>query len=172
MRFITKTHLTTAILAAGLALPLAGWAPASFAASAADQDTAKPAEQIANAADTGKQSLQDKVEQRIADMHETLHITAAQDAQFEKFADVMRGNAEQMDVTLTSLSGKAATATAVASLQSYAAIAQQHAQDVQKLSTAFQELYGSLTPEQQKDADEMFRAAAMKHEHAEGKKSG
>ena len=51
--------------------------------------------------------------------------------------------------------GKVQTQTAAEMMQTYAMIAQQHAQDVQKLSTAFDTLYASLTPEQKKSADDM-----------------
>ena len=38
-----------------------------------------------------------------------------------------------------------------------------NAQDMQKLSTAFQTLYSSLSDEQKKNADEVFRARAAQH---------
>ena len=47
--------------------------------------------------------------------------------------------------------------TAVDNMQSYAQIEQQRAQDVQKLVPAFQTLYSSLSDQQKKTADEMFR---------------
>ena len=42
---------------------------------------------------------------------------------------------------------------AIDDLRSYAAIAQAHAEDMQRLVPAFETLYGTLTPAQQKDAD-------------------
>ena len=42
---------------------------------------------------------------------------------------------------------------AVESMQSYATLAELHAQDVQKLTAAFQTLYGSLSDAQKKAAD-------------------
>jgi hypothetical protein len=63
------------------------------------------------------------------------------------------------------------TMTAVDNMQSYAQIEQQRAQDVQKLVPAFQTLYTSLSDDQKKTADQMFRnfpenARARHHQSA------
>jgi hypothetical protein len=143
MRLISTRHVAAALLAAALALPIA----------ASAQTTATPDA-------TTSESRRAQVEQHIADMHATLHITAAQEKAWDTFADVMLGNAQAMDTLLTNNEGKAATQSAEAILQTYADIAQQHAQNVQKLTLAFQALYTSLTAEQKAAADEMFRANA------------
>ena len=110
----------------------------------------------------------DRVEQHITQMHAQLHITPAQQAQWDQFAQVMRDNAKGMDQILEQRGASLASMTAPENMQSYAQIAQQHAQDMQKLSAAFQTLYSGLSDEQKKNADEVFRArgeqhAAMKH---------
>jgi periplasmic protein CpxP/Spy len=105
-------------------------------------------------------SRQDMVEQRIADIHATLHVTPAQEAKFERFAQVMRDNAQAMDANVGRRASKAATETAVENLQNYAQFAEEHAQDVRKLSAAFKTFYAGLAPAQKMAADEMFRARA------------
>ena len=47
--------------------------------------------------------------------------------------------------------------SAVDNMQSYAQIEQQRAQDMQKLVPAFQTLYSSLSDQQKKTADQIFR---------------
>ena len=60
--------------------------------------------------------------------------------------------------------------SAVDNMQSYAQIEQQRAQDVQKLVPAFQTLYDSLSDQQKKLADDMFRnytaKAQLRHQAA------
>ena len=72
----------------------------------------------------------------------------------------MRDNATAMDQALTERAGKIQTMNAVETMQSYAQLAQLHAQDVQKLTTAFQTLYGSLSEAQKQAADQAFRPRA------------
>jgi hypothetical protein len=46
-----------------------------------------------------------KVEQRIRDMYATLHITKAQDAEWNAFAQVMLDNAQAMEITVQQKGG-------------------------------------------------------------------
>ncbi len=50
--------------------------------------------------------------------------------------------------------------SAVDNLRSYAELEQQRAQDIQKLVPAFQTLYGALSDQQKREADQMFRSYA------------
>ena len=104
-----------------------------------------------------------RVDQRITQLHRELKITAGQQPQWDEFAAVMRANATAANQAYMDRSKKLATMTAVDDMQSYAALSMLHAQDVQKLSIAFQTLYAALTPAQQKTADTVFRGAAAKH---------
>jgi len=158
MRFITRNYLTAAILAAVFALPVAARAASDTTPAAT---TAAPIEQTAG-------SHREKVEQRIADMHATLHITAAQEPQWDSFSQVMLDNAQAMEALAGKNADPAATRTATQVLQTYAAVAVQHATNVQKLSTAFDALYAGLTADQQKSADEMFRTSAAEHPQKTG----
>jgi ribosome-binding ATPase YchF (GTP1/OBG family) len=151
---ITTKRVTSAMLALALSLPAAAWAADAPAAAQAAG------------------SRQDRVEQRIADMHATLRITKAEEPQFDAFSQVMLDNAQGMDGLLTANSAKAATQTAPEMMQSYAQVARQHADDVQKLSAAFESLYAALTPDQKKSADDMFRSAMLQREQAHDAKTG
>jgi hypothetical protein len=105
------------------------------------------------------------VEKHIAQLHTTLEITPAQEAQWNQVAATMRQNAKDMDQAIGKRAANAATATAVDDLNAYEAIAQIHADGVKKLAAAFSGLYSSMSDDQKKAADEAFG-----HRGHEGKK--
>ena len=107
--------------------------------------------------------MPDRVEQRIADLHARLHITPDQQAQWDKFAQVMRDNAQKMHQTVEDRATKIKSMNASDNMLSYAQIATQHAQDLQNLASAFQPLYTSLSQDQQQTADAMFRDVGIRH---------
>jgi periplasmic protein CpxP/Spy len=115
------------------------------------------------------QSPTQRVEQRIASLHEQLGITSAQATQWNDFAQVMRDNASHMEQRLDQRSQQFGQMSAVDNLNSYAAIAEQHAQDMRRLASAFQPLYNSFSDEQKKTADEVFRYRPPAHK-ARGRK--
>jgi periplasmic protein CpxP/Spy len=99
----------------------------------------------------------ERVEQHITQLHAQLQITPAQQAQWDQFAAVMRENAKGMRQTLDRRGAGFATMTAVDNMNSYTQIAQEHAQDMQKLAIAFQPLYAAMSDEQKKNADAVFQ---------------
>jgi D-hexose-6-phosphate mutarotase len=133
---------TISLIAPALALALA------FSSGAYAQATATPA----------PDSHQAKVEERIRDMYATLHITKDQDPLWNAYAQVMLDNAQDMETTIQQNGGDRNTLSAAQILDNYAAISDQHALNVAKLSGAFQVLYASFSPDQKQIADEMFRA--------------
>jgi hypothetical protein len=113
-------------------------------------------------------SAAERVEQHITDLHARLRITPAQQAEWDQFAQVMRENAANMNQALEQRGSGFASLNAAENMQSYAQIAQQHAQDMQKLATAFQALYGAMSDDQKKNADTVFRAHGDHHVHKKG----
>jgi periplasmic protein CpxP/Spy len=107
----------------------------------------------------------ERVEQRITQLHAELQITPAQQPQWDQFATVMRENAKGMRQTLEQRSTGFASMTAVDNMNSYAQIAQEHAQDMQKLAMAFQPLYAAMSDEQKKHADAVFQARGDRAQH-------
>jgi protein CpxP len=105
------------------------------------------------------------VEKHIDQLHTTLKITPAQEAQWNEVAATMRDNAKEMDRAIDKRAASAASATAVDDLKAYADIAQTHANGVKKLATAFSGLYSAMSDEQKKAADEAFN-----HRGHEGKR--
>lgn len=132
-------------------LVLAG--PLAFAAPA----TTEPAMAAAKA---------DPVEAHIKELHNKLHITAAQQTQWDSLVQVMRDNAKAMTDLQKQRGQDASAMTAVDAIKSYQAVIAAHEAGMAKFVPAFQALYDSMSSTQKETADSMFRgkvrAAATK----------
>jgi hypothetical protein len=165
----------SALFAAVLALPVGAWAQGAAPAPANPADTGgtsatQPAAPMKDAK-TGRH--EDRVEKRITNLHARLKITPAQEQEWNQFAQVMRDNARQMDQDYQQRSQRVQEMSALDNMQSYAKIAEAHAQDVQKLVPAFETLYNSMSAEQKHTADQVFRSYAERaHQRHEGHHRG
>jgi D-alanyl-D-alanine carboxypeptidase len=110
-------------------------------------------------------AMDTKIEQRIADLHAKLQISAAEQPQWDQFAQVMRDNARTMNQTFQQRVHTLPAMTATDNMQSYAQIATEHAQEMQKLVPAFEALYASMPDSQQRVADKVFRDDAHTARH-------
>jgi hypothetical protein len=108
-------------------------------------------------------NAEERVEGRIKELHAQLHITPAEEPQWNEFAQVMRENARDMDQAFMQRAQQYSTMNAVQNMQSYEQISEQHAQLVQKLIPAFQKLYDGMPDQQKRLTDQVFRANAEKH---------
>ena len=124
--------------------------PAPANAPTAAPGSPKPSPQL--------RAVLSQVEKRIADLHEKLHITAAEQPLWDSFADAMRQNARDMDAAAEQRRRGADGMTALADMQSYADLAQMHAAQMSKLVSTFAGLYGAMPDEQKKQADTVFKA--------------
>ena len=106
------------------------------------------------------QSQESTVEQRLADLHAKLQITAAQQTQWEPFAQVMRANATGIDEAFQTRVKALPGMTAADNVKSYAVITEEHAKEMQKLVPVFQTLYDTMSDSQKHVADQVFRADA------------
>lgn len=136
-------------------------AAGALSAHAADVRTIPVSEQVAQAAPgaaapTARRGPAATVERRIADLHKKLHLTPAQEPQFQAFADVMRANAQAMQA-LFEARAQHRDRTAPGMLHWYAQLTAAHADALNKLAPAFDTLYQNLSPEQKKDADAAFQ---------------
>ncbi|MEJ0070235.1 MAG: Spy/CpxP family protein refolding chaperone [Pseudomonadota bacterium] len=110
----------------------------------------------------------DMVGQRIKELHTKLRITPDQEAKWATVAQVMQDNAAKVDSLTQQRTQNLGTMTAVDDLKSYRDITQAHADGLQALITAFEGVYDTMTPDQKKNADNVFaqaqgrRAAARK----------
>jgi len=105
------------------------------------------------------------VEHHITELHAKLKITSAEESQWKKVAETMRENATELDRAIDKRDASVASATAVDNLNSYAEIAQAHANNVKKLASAFSGLYSAMSDDQKKVADDVFS-----HREHDGKK--
>jgi protein CpxP len=123
------------------------------------QDTPAPADAAPASAmaKSHSQKRADVVEERITEMHGQLNITDQQSKQWDAFTATMRDNARKTGQAYRDRAQKLSTMNADDSMKSYAALTQQHAENMQKLSSAFSDLYAVLSPEQKQVADAMYR---------------
>jgi LTXXQ motif family protein len=94
------------------------------------------------------------VEANISGLHQKLQITAAQEAQFNTVANVMRDNARS---EASAPQRPAANATAVDDLRVYIQYGELELAGLKKLLPALDALYSTLSPAQKKTADAIFR---------------
>jgi protein CpxP len=161
------------IVAATVFIGLGGFAaiaapsPAGDAGTAAPSDTAAPSAS-AKAKPHAMRQARPTVEQRIKDLHAKLHISPEQQPQWDGFAQVMRDNAHDMEQAFQQRVKTMPNMNAPENMQSYAEMAMNHAQDMQKLVPAFQSVWDVLTDSQRQVADQVFRddghrGKAMRH---------
>lgn len=92
------------------------------------------------------------VETSIAQLHQELHITPAQEGAFSAFAGVMRENAGAAQ----SMAPPGSRLSAVAGLRLSIQAMQQELAGLQRLLPALEALYASLSPQQKQIADRIF----------------
>jgi protein CpxP len=162
----------SALLAATMAMPVAGWAqtqegPQTAVHMPPSQQSASPSVASQATPPVGhtaqSASILKGVEQHIRDLHRELDITQAQEPQWQQFAQVMRGNAQAMSDSLDQRAQQIAQMNAVDDMTTYAQLAEQRSQDLVKLATAFQTLYGTFSDQQKQNADQLFRRQAEIH---------
>jgi protein CpxP len=108
-------------------------------------------------ADPNSKAAMARVEQHIAQMHDRLAITPAQQPQWDAFAAVMRDNAQRMGRSYADRASRVSTQTALDDMKNYAAISHEHADNVDRLLKPFEALYASMSPEQRVAADKTFQ---------------
>jgi protein CpxP len=162
MKLIPLSGAAPIAVAALLYVPAAMAQPQSAAVQGATPPPAAEASPMAGHPVAGK-NAEERVEGRIKELHAQLHITPAEEPQWNEFAQVMRENARDMDQAFMQRAQQFPTMNAVQNMQSYQEISEQHAQRVQKLVPAFQKLYEVMPDQQKRLADQVFRANAEKH---------
>jgi periplasmic protein CpxP/Spy len=93
------------------------------------------------------------VETNIAELHQRLQISAAQEPQFEALANIMRQNAR----TMSSAAAPPSNPNAVEGLRLAIQYGQEEINGMRRLLPALQALYTSLSPAQRQTADMIFR---------------
>ena len=169
MKINLSTQLASVAVAALLSMPGLAVAQATKAPATMPQAAAPPPGVAAPATTSlsGK-TMEERVERRINQLHAQLKITSAEQKQWDNFAAVMRDNAKAMDETFMQRAQQFPQMNAVQNMQSYEQLAQAHAEHLQKLVPAFQDLYNAMPDQQKQVADQVFRVHAENHaEHAQ-----
>jgi protein CpxP len=133
------------------AAPLPPTAAPTSPAPTATPPTGSPAPSVATQA---------AVDQRIRALQSQLGITEAQMPLWSAFTQAMRDNAAATDALFTQRAGAVATMSAPDNMHSYAQIARSYADNTERLATAFDSLYASLSDTQKQAADTLFRQQA------------
>ncbi|HVB55140.1 MAG TPA: Spy/CpxP family protein refolding chaperone [Candidatus Acidoferrales bacterium] len=157
--------------AAGTFTQAAKQAPAReiLAQAASSQATsAAPApEESASTAAKANAAVDAHVEARIKAMRKKLHVTSAQETQWNAVAEVMRDNAHSIANLREEGTEQSKSMTAIDQLNSFAAITDAQAAGIRKFIPPFKALYDTMSDAQKKTADELFRsrarAAAKRH---------
>jgi len=157
------TRITASVLAIGASALIAGTAP--LTALAQTTPTTPPT------AHSRSTSPVDRAEQRLAQMHQQLGITPAQEGVWDQFAQASTKIADELNTAFRDRAAQTASMNAVQNMKSFADIDVKRAEDMQGLVQQFQVLYAALSPEQQHKVDAMFRqnterAAARHAAHA------
>ncbi len=97
------------------------------------------------------------VEARIKDLHEKLHITAAQKPQWDDLTQVMRSNAQAMVDLQKQRTANAQSMSAVDVVKSYESVIEAHEAGMKKFVPPFEALYNTMSDTQKKTADSLFR---------------
>ncbi|OOG49100.1 Spy/CpxP family protein refolding chaperone [Rhodanobacter sp. C01] len=158
MKSVIRNVAVPALLSFAM-LASAAWAQQTTSASETPSSTAP-------AAKTHSQKRADAVEQRISDLHAQLKITDAQSKPWDAFAQTMRDNATHTAQAFRDRSQKLSSMNADEAMKSYAQLAQNHADNMQKLSTAWSALYAVLSDDQKQTADAMYRNQSAKRHNA------
>jgi periplasmic protein CpxP/Spy len=105
-------------------------------------------------------SPQEAAEQRLSSLQAILHITDAQTPRWSTFAQATRDNATSTDALFRQRASSAQSMNALDNMKSYAQVARAYADNTEKLSVAFEALYGVLSDQQKQTIDTLFRQQA------------
>jgi hypothetical protein len=110
-------------------------------------------------------SPQEAAAQRLQGLQAELHITDAQAPQWRAFAQAMQDNATSTDALFRQRANATQSMNALDNMKSYAQVVCTYADDTEKLSAAFEALYGVLSDQQKQTIDTLFRQQATQNTH-------
>jgi protein CpxP len=144
------------VLAAMLVLPTEVFAQRASPSAAGPAKASNSAYSPSGVAPVPMKMISEEVEQYIEQVHDQLGISASEQPQWNQFAQVMRDNALRTEEAFAARGASLATMNAVSNMESYTKLAQLHAENMQKLATAFQSLYNTFPLQQKKVVDAIF----------------
>ena len=105
----------------------------------------------------------DRVNQRILDLHSKLKITKEQEELWLQIAHIMRQDAKAIEDLTRNRHSHTQEISVLDDLIAYSSIAEAHAREMQLLIPAFSQLYSVMSKAQQLEADSLFRHEMRKH---------
>jgi protein CpxP len=105
------------------------------------------------------------VDGRIAFLKVELRITPAQELQWQQVEAAMRESAKTLDQTITTARQNRAGMNAIQRLELRDQFAKVRTENNDRFLAAFKPLYASLSPEQQRTADQLIMAAQHHRHH-------
>jgi hypothetical protein len=158
--------LTRTLLVGVAALSMTSMLPAapSFANDKPTAATAAPAKKDSMDQHVLDRTNPERVEARIKELHDKLGVTADQESKWKDVADAMRDTAKDVRAKIAERDDKTSDKpiTAVEELKTYAALAEAHYDGAKRIISPFEKLYDAMSPEQKKDADELFANRHMR----------
>jgi uncharacterized membrane protein YdfJ with MMPL/SSD domain len=118
-----------------------------------------------------KTSAVEQTEARIKELHHSLKVTEAQKGLWDNLTQVMRENAKDMDALTKDMAKNAKTMNAVEHLKFHSQITEAHLNQLKKLMPPFEAFYASLSDEQKKITDTIFRTGKCEKHKCEKHKS-
>jgi hypothetical protein len=103
------------------------------------------------------------VDGRIAFLKAELNITSAQQQQWQQVETAMRENAKALDQAIAAARQNRADKNAIERLEMRDHFTKVRSENNSRFLNAFKPLYASLSPEQQRTADQLIGAAARHH---------
>lgn len=114
-------------------------------------------------AKTMHQMKNETVDQRIADLHKSLKITADEETNWAGVAKVMHDNDAALKVLAAARTAETREkVSAVEDLKMYEKFAQAHVDGLKALISSFETLYSAMPDQQKLVADGVFQAAGQK----------
>lgn len=123
------------------------------------------------------EGMRQHVEERIATLHSKLMITPEQESDWNDVAEAMRDSEAETTALIHERHHAMKPMTAVEDLESYQKIAQAHADGLDKVASAFSDLYDEMSDAQKANADKIFggyegHGPEHKHMHMHKKPAG
>jgi hypothetical protein len=154
----TRTSRLLATAAFALALPLSAMAQTAPATPRGEAAGNRGGTARQNRAEASPEQRAARVDRHLTELRGQLRITAAQQPQWEGFATATRENAAALHQRFETRATRLASMSAAESMVDYAEISDLHARQLTRLATSFTALYAVLAPDQQRDADALFRS--------------
>ena len=109
------------------------------------------------------------VDEWIGYLHDQLHVTPAQTAQWNAVAQVMRENEQSVHRLIEERQRNRQTMNAVDDLRSYEQLTEAHVDGIKRLVPVFETFYASMSDDQKKTADTVF--ASLERHRAQNRRS-